>query len=145
MAARRRSPKTSRNSKQLAEIRQRTAASRPDAVQVRMRDTRRFVESRLSNLQSVFASEPVSIRAEIAKHVQKITLTPAGRTYVAAGEWDLLGSVAAWMVPGARIELATPAFSGRRSTTELPRQLNQPKYFRERAASSQILTQRAPA
>jgi hypothetical protein len=27
------------------------------------------------------------------------------------------------MVPGARIELATPAFSGRRSTTELPRHL----------------------
>jgi hypothetical protein len=27
------------------------------------------------------------------------------------------------MVPGARIELATPAFSGRRSTNELPRQL----------------------
>jgi hypothetical protein len=25
------------------------------------------------------------------------------------------------LVPGARIELATPAFSGRRSTTELPR------------------------
>src|SRR5258708_38306230 len=30
----------------------------------------------------------------------------------------------ALMVPGARIELATPAFSGRRSTNELPRQLN---------------------
>jgi hypothetical protein len=28
------------------------------------------------------------------------------------------------VVPGARIELATPAFSGRRSTNELPRQLN---------------------
>ena len=27
------------------------------------------------------------------------------------------------MVPGARIELATPAFSGRRSTNELPRLL----------------------
>jgi hypothetical protein len=27
------------------------------------------------------------------------------------------------MVPGARIELATPAFSGRRSTNELPRQI----------------------
>ena len=26
-----------------------------------------------------------------------------------------------WMVPEARIELATPAFSGRRSTTELLR------------------------
>jgi hypothetical protein len=30
--------------------------------------------------------------------------------------------VAVSVVPGARIELATPAFSGRRSTTELPRQ-----------------------
>ena len=28
------------------------------------------------------------------------------------------------MVPGARIELATPAFSGRRSTNELPRLFN---------------------
>ena len=28
------------------------------------------------------------------------------------------------MVPGARIELATPAFSGRRSTGELPRHIN---------------------
>jgi hypothetical protein len=28
------------------------------------------------------------------------------------------------VVPGARIELATPAFSGRRSTTELPRLFN---------------------
>ena len=28
------------------------------------------------------------------------------------------------MVPGARIELATPAFSGRRSTNELPRQFS---------------------
>jgi hypothetical protein len=31
--------------------------------------------------------------------------------------------VAVTMVPGARIELATPAFSGRRSTNELPRQI----------------------
>jgi hypothetical protein len=28
------------------------------------------------------------------------------------------------LVPGARIELATPAFSGRRSTNELPRLFN---------------------
>jgi hypothetical protein len=42
------------------------------------------------------------------------------------------------LVPGARIELATPAFSGRRSTTELPRQQRQLSHFRERAASSQM-------
>jgi hypothetical protein len=57
-----------------------------------MRDTRRFVESRLADLQTLFGAEAVTIRAEIAKHVQKITLTPEGRTYVACGTWDLLGA-----------------------------------------------------
>jgi hypothetical protein len=57
-----------------------------------MRDTRRFVESRLADLQALFAAEPVTIRAEIAKHVQKIALTPQGCTYVAAGTWDVLGA-----------------------------------------------------
>jgi hypothetical protein len=85
---------------QLGEIRERAAASRPEALQIRMRDTRRFVESRLSDLRSLFDAEAVTIRAEIAKHVQKIILSPEGRSYVAAGTWDLLG-VAAWMVPGA--------------------------------------------
>ena len=56
--------------------------------------------------------------------LEKIILTPDGRAYVASGSWNLLGGVAVTMVPGARIELATPAFSGRRSTNELPRQLN---------------------
>jgi site-specific DNA recombinase len=84
---------------QLAEIRRVAAASRPEAFSRHMRDTRRFVESRLRDLRTLFASEVVTIRAEIAKHVQKITLTPEGRTYIASGTWDLLG-VAAWMVPG---------------------------------------------
>jgi hypothetical protein len=97
---------------QLAEIRQRTAASRPDAVQVRMRDTRRFVESRLSNLQSVFASEPVTIRAEIAKHVQKITLTPAGRTYVAAGGGICSGAWRHGWCRGPESNWLRPPFQG---------------------------------
>ena len=45
-----------------------------------------------------------------------------GEIYVAAGNWNFLGNDLG-MVPGARIELATPAFSGRRSTTELPRHM----------------------
>jgi site-specific DNA recombinase len=98
---------------QLTDVRQRAVASHPESLKLRMRDTRRFVASRLSDLQALFGTEAVTIRTEIAKHVQ-------GRTFVASGTWDLLG-VAAWMVPGARIELATPAFSGRRSTSELPR------------------------
>ena len=41
-------------------------------------------------------------RAAIANHVQKIEMTPDGKTYVASGSWDLLGggSGAVSMVPG---------------------------------------------
>ena len=85
--------------RQLADAAGRLADFEPIAIERRMRDARRFVESRLANLQTLFGAEAVTIRAEIAKHVQTITLTPEGRTYVASGTWDLLGA-AAWMVPG---------------------------------------------
>jgi hypothetical protein len=103
------------------ELTEKLAGSEPRAVRLQLGDTRRFVEARLRNLQSMWTGEARLVRAEIAKHVEKITLTPEGRTYIASGSWDLLGGVAVRMVPGARIELATPAFSGRRSTNELPR------------------------
>ena len=106
-------------------------SARPDAVRSNLRDTRRFVEVRLRELRKLLNAElrvvnavRVAVaRAAISKHVQKITLAPEGRAYIASGEFDLLGvdAVAVSMVPGARIELATPAFSGRRSTSELPR------------------------
>jgi site-specific DNA recombinase len=97
----------------------------PEAVRSHLRDTRKFVEVRLRDLRKLLNGEPRIARAAIGKHVQKITLTPEGRTYIASGSWDLLGAgaVAVSMVPGARIELATPAFSGRRSTNELPRHI----------------------
>jgi site-specific DNA recombinase len=103
------------------ELTEKLTGSEPRTVRLQLRDTRRFVEARVRNLQSMWTGEARLVRAQIAKHVEKITLTPEGRTYIAAGAWDLLGGVAVRMVPGARIELATPAFSGRRSTNELPR------------------------
>src|SRR6266481_55997 len=39
------------------------------------------------------------------------------------------------LVPGARIELATPAFSGRRSTNELPRLINNLRVRKNRCVS----------
>jgi hypothetical protein len=89
-----------------------------------MRHTRQFVESRLSSLNGLWGGDPRIAREEIAKHVRRITLTPVRRTYIASGVWAWLGipgCAATMVVPGARIELATPAFSGRRSTSELPR------------------------
>jgi hypothetical protein len=60
-------------------------------MKLRLRDTRRFVQTRLQNLQSMFGGEPHLVRAAIAQHVQKITLTPAGKGYIASGVWDWLG------------------------------------------------------
>src|SRR5579859_1277436 len=76
---------------QLSEIREKLSASLTGAVAVQMSNTRRFVETRLAGLRALLHAEPAVIRAEIAKHVQKITLTPEGRVYVATGTWDLLG------------------------------------------------------
>jgi hypothetical protein len=122
------------------DLTEKLAASEPRAMKLRLRDTRQFVEARLQDLHSMFGGEPRLVRAAIAQHVPKITLKPAGEIYIASGVWDWLGSTwiacnshkkhetsgdsrnaAVRMVPGARIELATPAFSGRRSTSELPR------------------------
>jgi hypothetical protein len=103
------------------DLTEKIAASDPRAMRPQLRDSRRFLKTRLQNLRSLFGGEPRLVRAAIAQHVQKITLTPTGESYIASGAWDWLGGVAVRMVPGARIELATPAFSGRRSTSELPR------------------------
>jgi len=86
----------------LADAKSKLANSAPRNIRLQLRDTRRFVEMRLRNLQSLLNGEPRLARAEIIKHVQKITMTPEGRTYIASGSWDLLGSVAVTMVPGAR-------------------------------------------
>jgi hypothetical protein len=59
------------------------------------------VETRLKSLQSLWIGEARLVRAEIAKHVERITLPPEGRPYT-SGTWDLLGCVAVTMVPGAR-------------------------------------------
>jgi hypothetical protein len=77
--------------RQLADAAGRLADSEPTAIERRMRNTRRFVESRLADLQTLFGAEAVAMRAKIAKRVQKTTLTPEGRTYVASGTRDLLG------------------------------------------------------
>ena len=88
----------------LADVKAKLANTEPRNVCIQLRDTRRFVEMRLRHLQSMLNGEPRLARAEIMKHLQKITMTPdlLGKTYIASGNWDLLGNVAVTMVPGAR-------------------------------------------
>ncbi len=85
------------------DLSEKLASFEPGAITVGLRDLRRFVETRLRNLRAMLTREARLVRAELAKHVQKITLTPDGRTYTASGRWDLLENVAVRMVPGEGI------------------------------------------
>jgi hypothetical protein len=76
----------------------------------------------MKDLVGLLNCDAPRVRAELAKDISAITMAAEGEPYIASGSWDLLGR-GEWMVPEARIELATPAFSGRRSTTELLRQV----------------------
>jgi hypothetical protein len=97
---------------ELAEIRRAATVSNPEAVTRRVHDTRRFVESRLKDLQALFGAEAAIVRAEIAKHVQQITLTPEGRTYVASGTWNVLGAWQHGWCRGPESNWLRPPFQG---------------------------------
>ena len=99
--------------KQLAEIRESAAFARPETFG-RMRDTWKFVESRLRELQGLFSAEGRTIRAELAKHVEKITLTPDGRNYIASGTWDVLGAWQHRWCRGPESNWLRPPFPGTR-------------------------------
>ncbi|HEV7511578.1 MAG TPA: hypothetical protein VGO27_07745 [Candidatus Acidoferrum sp.] len=58
------------------ELSEKLAQVEPPAIRSQLRDTRRFVETGFRNLQSMLTGAPRLVRAEIAKHVHKITLTP---------------------------------------------------------------------
>jgi hypothetical protein len=66
--------------------------------------------------------------------MMSITLPPEGhgREVRYRRSWKLLGDME--MVPRARIELATPAFSGPRSTSELPRHRYSVQFYGNYAA-----------
>ena len=81
------------------------------------------------HLRDVLANPAASHEspALFAEHIEKFTLERVSKggnaslRLAARQTFSEKTRLHARMVPGARIELATPAFSGRRSTTELPR------------------------
>jgi hypothetical protein len=76
---------------QLATVRDPLKASDAKAVNLRIRNSRRFVETRLRDLSALWDGDARIAREEIAKHVGKIILKSVLRTYIATGTWDWLG------------------------------------------------------
>ena len=77
--------------KELADCEGQARESAP-SFDVQIRNSRRFVLTRLRDLRSVFHQDPRTIREEIARHMSKgFTLTVENGKYVANGFWDWLG------------------------------------------------------
>ncbi len=105
---------------EISTITEKAVSSTPDSIRAQVANLRVSARAKLRDLRHLLSEDVHVARAALRNHVDKITLTPEGKTVEATGDWKLLGEYPG-MVPGARIELATPAFSGRRSTGELPR------------------------
>ena len=77
--------------REIADITAKIFDAKPDSASSKMSNIRRLVEQRMKALASVLNSDAQSVRAELAKHIDEIKMTPDGEHYVASGTWDLLG------------------------------------------------------
>jgi len=49
--------------------------------------------ARMHDVRAVLSYDVQTARAYLAKHIDKIVMEPAGRSYVASGRWNLLGGI----------------------------------------------------
>ena len=106
---------------QLANIRRTSMADEPETLGLRIRDTRDFVGvAAEGSANALLCGSGYNTHGDCKARARNHTDARRWRVH-SNGNLGFARAVAAWMVPGARIELATPAFSGRRSTNELPR------------------------
>ena len=77
--------------RQIGEITTKLLEARPDSLCSKLRNIRSFVVTRMQDLRAVLNSDVGHVRAELAKHIDQITLTPTGDAYVASGTWNFVG------------------------------------------------------
>lgn len=78
-------------------ITERLLSTRPDSVEARLTDIRRFMTKRILDIRELLSKDVLLARTEILKHVQEIRMVPRvdGKDahYEAVGVWSLLGDV----------------------------------------------------
>ena len=77
--------------REIGEITTKLLQARPDSLRSKLRNIRSFVATRMQDLRAVLNSDVGHGRAELAKHIDQITLTPTGDAYVASGTWNFVG------------------------------------------------------
>jgi site-specific DNA recombinase len=81
--------------RELDSITERLLSTRPDSIEARIADIRRFVTKRILDLRELLSKDVLLAKPELLKHVQEIRMIPRvdenGAHYEATGEWSLLG------------------------------------------------------
>jgi hypothetical protein len=96
--------------REISEISHRLLSSKPDSIHSRIDKLRATAVARIKNIRGLLGGDVTVARAELLKHVQKITLERDGKTYVAAGNWSLLGDVP-WDGAGGPVRTTRARFS----------------------------------
>jgi hypothetical protein len=84
------------------------SAARTSSKQLTGEDIRALVSGALTDIPKLLAKSPQMAKAKLSQHLDKVRMLPQpDGTYVAEGEWDLLGNRGPVMVAGAGFEPAT--------------------------------------
>ena len=88
--------------------RRRLSAAKETSKQLSAEEIRTLVSGALTDIPKLLAKAPQLAKTKLAQHVDSIRLIPQpDGTYIAEGEWDLLGNRGPVMVAGAGFEPAT--------------------------------------
>jgi hypothetical protein len=70
---------------EVADITARIFEARSDSVTSKVSNIRRLVEQHMKDLAGLLNADAPRVRAELAKHITAITMTPEGEHYIASG------------------------------------------------------------
>jgi len=87
--------------RELAEISNRLLSGRQNSIAQQTRSIRDFASSRLDDIRALPCADPAQAKAQIASHVQTITLQPEG-PYTGPPAVGICWVLRDWSVPGAR-------------------------------------------
>jgi site-specific DNA recombinase len=84
------------------------SAAKETRKQLSAKEIRTLVSGALTDIPKLLAKSPQMAKAKLSQHLDKVRMLPQpDGTYIAEGEWDLLGNRGPVMVAGARFEPAT--------------------------------------
>jgi hypothetical protein len=66
-------------------------ASTDNGLEMKLQKIEGFAMKRLRDIQGLLGGDVLRAKSELAKHCTDITLTPKGNSYIANGDWNLLG------------------------------------------------------